>query len=88
MILAAITFGAASYANPIDTELDHDWQFSMNLKYVSIEKNKSIDQNGNAFRNFIVKNDRNETEKAVIMPISFARLETLNDSLMSNYIDK
>ena len=88
MILAAIAFGGASNASAIDTELSHGWQFSMNLSHVSVEKNKSIDQNGTKINIFIVKNDYNQTEKAVITPISFARLETFNNLSLSNYINE
>ena len=87
LIFAAITFGDASNASAIDTELFHGWQFSMNLSHVSAEKNTSIDQNGIKINVFIVKNDYNQTEKAVITPISFARLEIFNNSSMSNYIE-
>jgi hypothetical protein len=88
LILAAITFEGASNASAIDTELSHGWQFSMNLSHVSVEKNTSIDQNGTKINVFIVKNDYNQTEKAVITPTSFARLETFNNLSMSNYIDE
>ena len=86
LIFAAISFAGVSNACAVDTKLSHGWQFSMDLNYVSIEENKSIDQNGKAINNFIVKNDRNQSEKAVIIPISLAKIQDFNNTSMSNYI--
>jgi len=57
LILVTINFAGVSNAKAIDTNLSHGWQFSMDLKHISIEENKSIDQNGVTINNFIVKND-------------------------------
>ncbi len=90
MILATINFGCTSNSIAIDTELSHGWQFSMNLNHVSIETNKSIDQDGTKSKtfNFIVINDLNQTERAIITPISLARVGTFNNSSTYNYIDQ
>ncbi len=88
LILAAISFAGISNVCAIDTKLSHGWQFSIVLNNVSIEENKSIDQNGKTINNFIVKNDRNQSGKAVILPISYAKSQIFNNTSMSNYIDK
>ncbi|MCJ7444432.1 MAG: hypothetical protein MUO26_07880 [Methanotrichaceae archaeon] len=90
LISTTITFVNASNANAIDSELSDGWQFSMDMNHFSIETNKSIDQNDTKSKtnDFIVKNDYNQMGKAIISPISFAGLETFNNSSMTNYIDK
>jgi hypothetical protein len=90
LISTTITFVIAPNSNAIDSELSDGWQFSMDMNHFSIETNKSVDQNDTKLKTnaFIVKTDNNQMKTAIILPISFDRIETFNNSSMSNYIDK
>ena len=89
LISMTIIFVNASNSIAIDSNLSDGWQFSMDMNRFSIT-NKSIDQNDtkSKINDFIVKNDLNPLKTAIISPISFDRIETFNNSSMSNYIDK
>ncbi len=88
LILAAISFVGVFDASAIDTKLSHGWQFSIDMKNVSIEENKSINQNGKTTNNFVLKSDRYQSDLAVIIPISLAKTQIFNNTSMLNYIDK
>jgi hypothetical protein len=90
LISASITFVNVSNASALDSELSDGWQFSIDINGFSIEANKSIDQNESKSKtnDFIVLNNNNPQKKAIISPISFVKIETFNNSSMSNYVSE